>query len=450
MHPIIIKFGGTSVSKKARIDVICQTVLAHKADNPIVVVSALSGATDLLLAFLHERNALTREAIVKKIEEKHQELINSIWKSQRARKETMRYVQEKLNELNKLPQQNFRKIIKKSFSDKVVSYGEILSSHIISYVLEKKSIQSKQVVATEIIITNNKFGSAEFFVEPTKKNAVKILLPLLEKGITPVVTGFIGATVSGKTTTLGRGGSDYTASILGYSLSAKEIQIWTDVDGIFTADPRLVKNAKQLKNVSYKEASELASFGAKVLHPRTLKPVIAAKIPVRVLNTFNPANEGTSIIEKSDVKHPVTAISFKKRVTLVNIYSLEMLHQKGFLARIYKIFAKHDISVDLVSSSEVSESIVLDNDDNLEKAVAQLSEFATVTVKKDLGMVSLIGEGIVTNTKSIMEIFKVLDKENILVKMVSLGAIDINVSLVVKSDEVENAVKALHKNFFKR
>lgn len=445
-----MKFGGTSVSNRARIDVIGQIVLANKTDNPIVVVSALSGVTDLLLTFLSERNVFVREVIVKKIEEKHQELIDSIWKSKKARKEAMQYVQKKLNELNKLPKQNFLKTNKKSFSDKVVSYGEILSSYVISRSLEEKGIASKQVVATEIIVTDNRFGSAEFLVEQTRKRTENVLLPLLEKKIVPVVTGFIGATMSGKTTTLGRGGSDYTAAILGYSLSGKEIQIWTDVDGIYTTDPRIVKKVRLIPTISFREASELTSFGAKVLHPRTLKPAIAAKIPVRVLNTFNPTSAGTSIREKSGVKNSVTAISFKKRVTLVNVYSLDSLHQKGFLAKIYKIFAKHDISVDLVSSSEVSESIVLDNDDNLEKAVAKLSEFATVTVKKDLGMVSLIGEGIVTNTKSIMEIFKVLDKEKILVHMVSLGAIDINVSLVVKSDEVSNAVSALHKNFFKR
>lgn len=450
MHPIIMKFGGTSVSKKARIDVICQTVLANKTNNPIVVVSALSGVTDLLLAFLGEKNNISRINILKKIEEKHQELIESIWQSKKSRKEVMQHVKEKLNELNKLPKQNFRKNIKKSFSDKVVSYGEILSSHVISCALEKKGITSKQVVATDCIVTDDHFGSAEFIVDKTKERIQEKIMPLLKKNIVPVVTGFIGATVSGKTTTFGRGGSDYTASILGYSLSAKEIQIWTDVDGIFTTDPRMVKKVWLIPSISFREASELASFGAKVLHPRTLKPAIAAKIPVRVLNTFNPKSAGTSIIEKSAVKNSITAISFKRRVTLVNVYSLEMLHQKGFLAKIYKIFAKHDISVDLVSSSEVSESIVLDNDDNLEKAVVELSKFASVSVKKDLGMVSLIGEGIVSDTKSIMEIFKVLDKEKILVHMVSLGAIDINVSLVVKSDEVSNAVTALHKNFFKR
>lgn len=445
--PVVIKFGGTSVSTKERIETIISVVRREKkTSSVVVVVSALSGITDLLL-LVNKENRAVLKSLLSQIREKHEKLIATLWKDKKEQEEILTFIDVCLQEVLKLTR---RKKKDKALKDKIISYGEIISSYIISNALVSAGIRSVPVKATECIITNDHFGSSDFLVEETKTGVKKILTPLLEKGIIPVVTGFIGKTKSDKTTTLGRGGSDYSASIIGYCLGAREVQIWTDVDGIYTADPRIVKKVQLISTISYKEASELASFGAKVLHPRTLKPVILAKIPLRVLNTCNPTGKGTLVTEHANRNHHISAISHKKRVTLVNIYSLEMLHQKGFLAKVYNILAKNNISVDLVSSSEVSESIVLDNDDQLVEAVEEISQFAKVSIKKDLGMVSLIGEGIVATPQTIKEIFEVLDKENILVKMVSLGAIDINVSLVVKSEEVENAVKALHKKLFKQ
>ncbi|MDD5416152.1 MAG: aspartate kinase [Candidatus Daviesbacteria bacterium] len=430
---IIAKFGGTSVATEKRILTLCNIIGAELLKKPVVVVSALSGVTDLLLS----------GGSISKIRKLHKKLIEGLWNDRKLQKKTLDFIDNQLKQVSVL-----RTVEEPNFNqeslDKIASYGEIMSSYIIAQALENKGIKATQVIATDLIITNNNFGSAEFLVGPTKKNTKKVLLPLVKNGIVPVVTGFIGSTKSGQITTLGRGGSDYSASIIGFCLKASEIQIWTDVDGIFTADPKIVKNAKHLPVVSFKEASELAAFGARILHPRTIRPAIKAGIPVKVLNTLSPKNYGTLIEEKSSSISTVKVVSFKRGIILVNIYATEMLFQKGFLARVFKVFANHGISVDLVSVSEVSVSITLDNKENLENAVKEISKFAAVTIFKDLGMVSLIGEGITLSSRTIKQVFEILDKEKILIKMISLSGANINISIVVESDKVENAVKALH------
>ncbi len=437
---IVAKFGGTSVSSNKGVSTLCNIVQSELDRKPIVVVSALSGVTDLLLSLV----SLPSGTALKKIQEVknvHQGLVKSLWSDAKLQAETLQFIDNQLGQVSQLLGEKKKS---KEFLDKLASFGEIMSSYIIAAALNDKGIKAKQIVSTKLIVTDDNFGSADFLLQPTKKNTEKILIPLIKKGTVPVITGFIGSTRRGAVTTLGRGGSDYTASIIGFCLRVSEIQIWTDVDGLFSADPRLVKKARRIQTVSYKEASELATFGARVLHPRTIKPAIKANIPVRVLNTFNPKNLGTYILEKISISNSLRAISFKRKITLVNIYSTEMLLQKGFLGRVFQIFTNNNISIDLISVSEVSISVTLDNSDGLEMAVKQLSLFANVTVIKDLGMVSLIGEGLTSSTLTIKKIFEILDKEKILTRMVSLGATNINISLVVKSNQVEKAVKFLH------
>lgn len=436
---IIAKFGGTSVSSEQRISVICNIIKNQLDKDPIAVVSALSGVTDLLLSLpAYPKYKLEKEW--KRLKNIHKNLVESTFKDIKKQKEVWQYINEKIEEISKL---NLKKADKKLL-DKLVSYGEIMSSYIISQALERQGIRSAQVIATDLIVTNDNFGAAEFIPEETAKKVKKVLIPIIEKKIVPVITGFIGSTKKGEVTTLGRGGSDYTASIVGFCLEAAEIQIWTDVDGMFTADPRFIKTAKMIEAVSFKEASELATFGARVLHPRTIKPAIKANIPVRILNTFNPKSSGTLIKEKINIPHQLRAISFKRKVTLVNIYSTAMLLQKGFLAKVFQVFASNNISIDLVSVSEVSISVTLDNNGGLSNAITQLSQFTNVTVIENLGMVSLIGEGVTSSTYTIKKIFDILDQEKILVRMVSLGATNINISLVIESEKIERAVRVLH------
>lgn len=427
---IVIKFGGTSLNTKDRIASICKIVKKRQTEEPIVVVSAIRPVTDLLLSCIEATKA-ERAKIFKQIEKMHQDLMPDI----------ALYLTQCLRELENILSKKERN---KEINDLVVSYGERLSSYIIASILNKSGVKARQVLATDLIVTNNHFGSAEFIPDLTEIKIKKVLTPLIKQGVVPVVTGFIAATKDNRVTTFGRGGSDYSASIIGYSLKAEEIQIWTDVDGVFTADPRIVPTAKHLQKVSFSEASELAAFGARVLHPRSMRPAIKAGIPVRILNTSDPENPGTLIDVNPQSVSKITAITSKKKTILINIYSNEMLLSKGFLARIFTVFSKHNISIDLVSVSEVSISVTLDNADNLTNALSELSKFTSVAKIQDFGIVSLVGERIVEVKNIMKNIFTILDKNMIVVKMISLGATDINISLVIKSDNIEKAVKSLH------
>ncbi|MBI2338023.1 aspartate kinase [Candidatus Daviesbacteria bacterium] len=440
---IIAKFGGTSVSSKESVLTLCNIVGSELERQPVVVVSALSGVTDLLLSL----PGLPKSKIgktIRKIRNLHYNLIKNLWSDKTLQKEIMQFIDNQLDAVAKLISTGNPG---GEFLDRLASFGEIMSSFIIARALEKRGIKAAQVIATDLIITNNNFGSAEFLLQPTRKKTKMVLTPLIKQGIVPVVTGFIGSTKTGQVTTLGRGGSDYTASIIGFCLRALEIQIWTDVDGVFTADPRIVEGAKSLQTVSFKEASELAAFGARVLHPRTVRPAIKSGIAVKVLNTFNPQNGGTLIEERSTTQGKIKAVSFKKKIFLVNIYATEMLYQKGFLAKIFRVFVRYDILVDLVSVSEVSVSVSVDERKNLENAIKDLSEFSNVSLIEDMGMVSLIGEEITSSTKTIRKVFEILDKEKILARMISLSAASINISIVMESDKVEQAVRILHNHF---
>ncbi|HVA96535.1 MAG TPA: aspartate kinase [Candidatus Acidoferrales bacterium] len=436
---VVMKFGGTSVSTGKNIRTIGEITRREKESTPVIVVSALSGMTDLLLTVLKERD---RVQVFEQIKEKHSRLAKDVWGGEYP-KEIDMYSDQCLREINQLLQtkQNV-----KEKSDAIVSYGERMSSFLITQALTSFGITSQQVIATDLIVTNDNFGLAEFLPKPTKKNIQKNLLPLLQNGIVPVVTGYIGSTVDKKITTLGRGGSDYSATIIGYSLNVEEVQIWTDVDGILTTDPRVINDSYLIEKVSYREAAELATFGAKVLHPRTIRPAQQADIPVRVLNTTHPNNKGTLIEVPSVITPRIAAITAKNNITLVNIYSTDMLLQRGFLSKVFSIFAHHNISVDLVSVSEVSVSITLDNDEKLAQALKELTKFATVTDVDTCGIVSIIGERIVGVPKIMKQIFTVLDLNKIEPKMISFGVTDINISLVVASSQVGKAVRCLHKS----
>lgn len=446
MKTVIIKFGGTSVSTKSNIDRIISIVSSSRKNNPIIVVSALSGVTDLLLSIALEANKASVKVTIEKLKDIHRKLIVECFQDQKARSDLFLKVDKLLLEVKRISTKKINRVS----SDLLVSYGEIMSSLIISEALRLAGIPSRQVIATDVIVTDTNHKEAEFLIDETRKKATKKLIPIVRSGRVPVVTGFIGATIKGKTTTLGRGGSDYSAAIIGYSLSSSEIQIWTDVNGIYTTDPRLVKQASIIPEISYREASELAFFGAKVLHPRTIRPAVKARIPLRVLNTFNPESPGTLILEKPKNSATVTAISFKKNITLVNMYSTSMLFTKGFLVKLFEIYAKNKTSIDLVSASEVSISVTLDNDDNLGKVVGELRAFTSVTYTKNVSIVSVIGDKITSSTNVIRTIFDLLDRKRINVKMISLGATDINVSLVISSDRLEEAVKVLHKGLLEK
>jgi aspartate kinase len=284
-------------------------------------------------------------------------------------------------------------------------------------------------------------------MEETGARVREQVRPLVEKGVVPVVAGFIGATRKGVTTTLGRGGSDFTASIVGALLPAEEIQIWTDVDGMMTVDPRVVPGARVIPEVSSAEAAELAYFGAMVLHPATIKPAVERGIPVFILNTLNPSAPGTRITAGAgDDSAEPRAIAFKKGITVVLISQPRMLMAYGFLARVFEVFDRHRTAVDLIATSEVSVSLTVDDPERLPAVQADLATLGEVQVLRRMAIVSVVGRGFLRRAGLAARVFQSLREVNVV--MISFGASDVNVSLVVAEDEAEKAVRLLHHEFF--
>lgn len=286
---IVLKFGGTSVSTKKSIETICKIVKREKVNQPIVVVSALKGVTDMLFALTQAKN-VQQKRLLKIVRQQHFELISALF-SREEQKRVLGYIDEYLQQIQYIL---LAKTFDKQKEDLLVSYGERMSSYIITSALRDYGIPAQQVIATELIVTDDQLEKTNFLLEETRDRLQNLYLFTSNKVI-PIITGFIGATRNGRVATLGRGGSDYSAAIIGACLQAQEIQIWTDVDGVYTEDPNICKDAKKFDRLSYKRASMLAMNGAKVLHPQTIKPASQASIPVRVLNTFHPENSGTLI-----------------------------------------------------------------------------------------------------------------------------------------------------------
>lgn len=445
---LVMKFGGTSVTKPESVAAINTLVQRELSRQPILVVSALSGITDLLVKLSHTILSHEQEDLFAQIFAKHDLWIKTIFATNNdLQVGAFAIVNDYLNELRAVLKSN-------SFAnhfqlhDTVVSYGEKMSSALISLFLVSNGINAKQVLATNCIITTKQFGGADFIDAATKKACKKSLLPLIEQGVVPVVTGFIGANTAGETTILGRGGSDYSAAIIGYAVQSEEIQIWTDVNGVYSADPRVIKDAKLLNQLSYQEAAELAMFGAKVLHPRTIQPAVRADIPVRVLNTFNIENCGTIIAHSADNSDGnVKSVTWKKSVPLLNIYSADMFLSKGFLQKIFAVLAKNNISVNMLSASEVSVSVTLDTTGKLDEALQELNKFAKTNYIEGFGTVSLVGEQIM-NTPSLMQkLFDLFQETSTQVQMLSYSASNINISMIVPSDKITDIVPLLHTKF---
>jgi aspartate kinase len=331
--------------------------------------------------------------------------------------------------------------------DAIASVGEILSSQILSEAFRTHKLPVKWIDARSFMITDNQFASAVPLFDQINQKLKEVLTPLMSSGIIVITQGFIGATVNGTTTTLGRGGSDYSASIIGAALDAEEIQIWTDVDGVLTTDPRIAPAAQKLRIISFREAAELAYFGAKVLHPSTIFPAVKKDIPVVVLNSKRPENSGTRIISNPPKTNiPVKSIVCKRGITVVNVQSLRMLMAYGFLESIFSVFNKYQTSVDLVSTSEVAVSLTIDNTSKLDQIVAELSRFAEVSILDKKGIVCVIGDQMRWTAGIADQIFHALRDINAV--MITQGASEINMSLVVDESQVDEAIRRLHKHFF--
>ena len=330
--------------------------------------------------------------------------------------------------------------------DAISSYGERLSSYIVSLAFEYYGVPSVHVDSRRVIITDHRHTQAAPIFSETYQRLAEVLPPLARDKVV-VMGGFIGSTEEGVTTTLGRGGSDFTASIVGAGVQAEEIQIWTDVDGMLTADPTILPGSHRVKNISFAEAAELAYFGAKVLHPSTVIPAIERNIPVLILNSRRPDVPGTRIVaETVHCKNVVKSIACKRKITLVNIHSTRMLMAHGFLRRIFEIFDRHETPVDMVATSEVSVSLTIDNTMHMERICKELSEFSEVEMEPDQTIVCLVGENIRYTPGVAARAFGALRNFNI--RLISLGASLLNLSIVVMEKDLRHAVEALHTEFF--
>lgn len=439
-----MKFGGTSLANAERIKNVAEIVKTKLDKSPLVVVSAVSGITNKLLD-LAKNSAKKVEPSEKfnEIKEIHEQIIENLGLNKNLLEKDLEKLYDTMKGIYLLEETSLRTL------DLVASFGEIFSSKILSEYLNLIQIKSKQYCGWEIgIITDDNFTNAEILQE-TYKN-IKSNLSNLDS--IPIITGFIAKNKKNEITTLGRGGSDYTASIIGAGLKVDEIEIWTDVSGIKTADPRIVKNAKQWEKVTFNEASEMAYFGAKVLHPKTIKPAVDNEIPVRVLNTYEPENPGTLIVKEDPEECVFRAVSSKDNLTVLKIASTKMFLAHGFLANVFNILDKHKISVDLVSTSEVTVSFTLDNIngsfENLESALTELKKFSTVEILKQRAIICIVGKDIPGKTGILGKIFNICKNYKIDVELVSQGASPISISFVVKQEEAPLIIRELHRGLF--
>lgn len=453
MKPTIMKFGGTSVEGATAIQNAARIVAERQALRPVVVVSAMAGFTDALLASVQQ--SLTGDASgaassLDKHFDRHLRAIDALLSNEAPRirllvDQSRDEIAELLNAMAARSGQDRQQ--RKSLTDAVASHGERLSAAMLAAVLVENKVSSTDVDARLCIITDNDFGSAAPLIEETFRRTQAQLQPVLESSCVPVLGGFIGSTITGETTTLGRGGSDYTAAIIGAALSSEEIQIWTDVPGVLTADPRVTSKARTVPKLSFEEAAELAYFGAKVLHPKTLQPAIERNIPVRICNSRAQESGSTLVVAETE-KSPQTvkAIAHKTGVTTVQVTSARMLGAFGFLRALFEVFDKHRTAVDVVTTSEVSVSLSLDDISALPSIVEELKQLGTVTVEEKRAILCIVGEGLRSTPGIAARIFSTISDIN--VSLISQGASRINLTFAVEEDRAREAVIRLHREFF--
>ena len=443
---IVMKFGGTSVQDAAMMDRTLSIVEARLSRAPVLVASAMAKVTDQLQEIARLVGAgkqVESDAIVAKMAERHEACAREFLKSEHLGRclADLAAIFEDLRAL--IRALAMLKEWSKRSNDAILSFGERLSTTILLHRARARGMDAELFDARELVKTDDNFTSALPIEDLTEATIGARIKP--RPGSLAITQGFIGSTTGGATTTLGRGGSDYSATIIGAALKAEEVEIWTDVNGIMTADPRIVKAARPISTISYREAAELAYFGAKVIHPSTIQPAVNLGIPVRVKNTFQPDHPGTEIIAAvpgSGLK----AIACKKGITLVSVGSSRMLLAYGFLRRIFEIFEKHQTPVDLIATSEVSVSVTIDNPAAIDRIARDLSEIGTVGVEAEKSIVCLVGQDLWKDTAFLSRVFGSL--HDVPVRMISLGASDINLSLVVPEPATEDSVRRLHAEFF--
>jgi aspartate kinase len=447
---IVMKFGGTSVESAAAIERVASVVRARLARRPVVVVSAMGRTTNKLLAIAAEAVKGDRDQALDMLEDLHQFHLSEgrTLAGERRQADLESAVDGLFQELEDLVKGvAVMGELTARATDAISSYGERLSSEIVAIAFDTMGISTAHLDARDVIVTDTRHTQAAPLLTQTYSR-LAATVPAIAREKVVVMGGFIGATEEGVTSTLGRGGSDFTAAIVGAGIGAEEIQIWTDVDGMLTADPTVMQGGFRVKTISFAEAAELAYFGAKVLHPSTVVPAIEKNIPVRILNSRRPEVEGTLIVRETvQCANVAKSIACKKKITVVNIVSTRMLMAHGFLRRIFEVFDRYETPVDMVATTEVSVSLTIDNLSRLKDVTRELRQFAEVSVEEDQAIVCIVGDNIRHTPGVAGRTFAALADIN--VRMISQGASLLNLSVVVAQDDLASAVERLHSEFFR-
>jgi aspartate kinase len=438
---IAVKFGGSAIADAERIKSIAVIINNIISKKPVVVLSAIGSTTDAIIQ--SGNNALNGKIDINDVRELHFRIADELGLSHDILESYFREINSLLMGISLI-----KELSNKTF-DHLISFGERLSVRIFSAYLNNLGIKSKAYDSWDLgLLTDSNFNNADVLDE--SYISINRSLCYLESNYdhVPVITGFIGKNGSDEITTFGRGGSDLTVSVVGAALNVTEIQVWKDVRGILSCDPRLVENPITINSISFEEAAELAYFGAKVLHPRSLYPAMKRNIPVVVKNYLDPKYEGTSISNELPADGMLLrSITTKRKITLVDIVSTRMLGNYGFLSTVFGILKDLKISVDMVATSEVSISFTLDNGNPTEPLIQELQKISTVSLKKESAIISLIGN--IKRSSEILSLaFTVMNESNLNVQMISQGASKVNISFIINDDDVETCIKKLHNKFF--
>ncbi|MEP7175526.1 MAG: lysine-sensitive aspartokinase 3 [Gemmatimonadales bacterium] len=446
---IVAKFGGTSVADAAAIRRLIAIVRSRARDQPVIVLSALAGITDGLLALVPlvpAGNADALDAAIGALVDRHAATARDLLGAEAA----VPVIADDAGALRRELGPALGRMLRAAEVDALAGRGELWSSRLIAAALEGAGLAATWVDIRPIMVTDDRFGRASPSMPAFTARARECLGPLVEAGRVPVTQGFIGATADGIPTTLGRGGSDFTAALLGAVLEVTRVEIWTDVNGLMTADPRIVPSARTLRAASYEEAAELATFGAKVLHPATAQPLVRAGIPIVVLNSTRPDDPGTTIEPSAELERlgdsPVRSISWKRGITVVNVRAPRMLGTFGFLRAMFEVFERHEVVVDVLASSEVSVSLTVEDRTRLDAVVRDLNELGEAWVEDHRAIVAVVGIGIRTTPGLAARLFRAVQPAN--VEVISQGASAINMTFVVREQDGPDVVRRLHREFF--
>lgn len=446
---IVCKFGGTSVGDAPAIRRLVAVIAARATEQPLIVVSALAGVTDGLLALAARAgtgDGAGLDAATEALHRRHEDVASQLEGTETARRRIARDLQEH----HAVLRQRLGHPLEPSLLDHLVGHGELWSSHLVAAALAAAGLPAVVADARAFMLTDDRFGRARPREPALAEAARAALRPPLEAGQVVVTQGFIGSAPDGRPTTLGRGGSDYTAALLGAALEASRVEIWTDVSGLMSADPRIVPAARTLAEASYEEAAELATFGAKVLHPATQMPLVREGIPIRILNSREPGHPGTCIAPEARLEQlgdsPIRSISYKKGITTLSIRAPRMLGTFGFLRRLFEVFERHEVVVDVVATSEVSVSLTIEDPAALPGIRSELEALGELRVDEGRALVAVVGVGLRDTPGVAARVFTATQPAN--VEIISQGASAINITFVVREAEGPAIVRRLHAEFF--